>query len=112
MALVTETLRRILVEHARACNAAKRGGNTQRVPLDALVDHFEKQNVDVLALDEALHDLDRVQPRPCQAITLRYFGGCTLQEVAAHLGVAVATVQTYLAIARAWLFRRMRGSEA
>jgi hypothetical protein len=78
-------MRQVLVEHARHRDAAKRGGHWERVPLDDLLDGLEKQNVDVTALRQSLDDMAAVYERPSEVITLRYFGGLTVAEVAALL---------------------------
>lgn len=105
-----QAMRRILVEHARQRKAAKRAGNRQRVPLDAVLEQYEQHNGDVLALHEALERLAAELPRASEVIELRFFGGLTLQEVAEHLDVCVATVQTHFKIGRAWLHRHLGGS--
>jgi RNA polymerase sigma factor (TIGR02999 family) len=98
-----ESMRRILVDHARARNAVKRGGDAHRVELDS--NHPARQSVpdDVEALDEALSRFAREHPRQAELVQLRFFGGLTLDECAAALGVSSRTADAWWAYARAWL---------
>ncbi len=107
-AAAARAMREILVEHARRRAAARRGGNWERVPLDAQVDYFEAQNIDVSEIHEALIRLTSLDERQGQAITLRYFGGLTVAEIASSLGVSVATVERDCRLGRAWLHTQLR----
>jgi RNA polymerase sigma-70 factor (ECF subfamily) len=110
-------MRRLLVDHARGRAAAKRGSGAEAVPLTpalaATVPGVTPGGSpeELLALDDALLELARSDPRKAQAIELRYFGGSTLTETAEVLGVSPATVVLETRLARAWLFRRLRGGE-
>lgn len=97
-----QAMRRILVDHARARNAAKRGGG-RRVDLET--DHLAipLRSDDIVALDEALSRLIQDQPQLAELVQLRYFGGLTLAECAEVLGVSPRTVDAWWAYARAWL---------
>jgi RNA polymerase sigma factor (TIGR02999 family) len=99
----SEAMRRILVDHARARNAAKRGGGGRRVELDS--DHLAVRPLDdnIEALDEALSRLAAEHPQPAELVKLRYFGGLTLDQCAEVLGVSARTADTWWAYARAWL---------
>jgi RNA polymerase sigma-70 factor, ECF subfamily len=101
-------MREILVDHARRRGAARRGGKWERVPLDSMVDYFETQALDLVAVHEALDRLTELNDRQGQAMTLRYFGGLTVTEIAAALDVSVATVERDCRLARAWLHRQLR----
>jgi RNA polymerase sigma factor (TIGR02999 family) len=103
-----QAMREVLVDHARRRNAAKRGGHRRRQPLDSLLAHYEEQNIDVIALHEALEELAALHERQCQVVTRRFFGGCTVAEIAEQLGVSVSTVEADFRIARAWLHDRLR----
>ena len=109
-ASAAEAIRRILVEGARRRDSLKRGGNLERVNLHDVIAPTETRGLDFLALDEALQDLEREQPRKAQLVKLRYFAGCSLEEAAAHLGVSRATAQRDWAFARAWLFGKLHPS--
>jgi RNA polymerase sigma-70 factor (ECF subfamily) len=107
-AAAARAMREILVEHARRRAAARRGGKWERVPLDWQVDYFEAQKIDVSEIHEALIRLTALDERQGQAITLRYFGGLTVAEIAASLGVSVATVERDCRLGRAWLHTQLR----
>jgi RNA polymerase sigma factor (TIGR02999 family) len=102
-ASAARAMREVLIDHARRRGADRRGGGRRRVPLDAVVDYFEGQGLDIVAVHEALDRLADVDGRQAQVMTLRYFGGLTVQEVAAALGVSVVTVERDWRVARAWL---------
>jgi len=107
-AAASRAMREILVDHARSRGAARRGGQRERVPLDSLVDYFEAQAIDVSEVNEAIVRLTALDDRQGQAITLRYFGGLTVPEVAQAMGVSVATVERDCRLGRAWLHRELR----
>jgi RNA polymerase sigma factor (TIGR02999 family) len=98
-------MRNVLVDHARARFAAKRGGRRQRVPLDdvPLGDSPE----DLLDLDDALTRLAAEAPRKAELVVLRYFGGLSAPEAAAALGVSLATATRWWTFARTWLFAEL-----
>jgi RNA polymerase sigma factor (TIGR02999 family) len=100
-------MREVLVDHARQRRAGKRGGGLRREPFDALLAYYEEKNLDVVALHEALDDLATFHARQAQVVTLRFFGGCTVPEIAEQLGVSVSTVESDFRIARAWLRLRL-----
>jgi RNA polymerase sigma factor (TIGR02999 family) len=104
-------MREVLVNHANRRSTAKRGGDWQRVPLDDVLDWFEEQRVDVVAVHEALERLEQFHERQSQVVTLRFFAGCTVAEVADRLGVAVSTVESDYRIARAWLRHQLGEDE-
>jgi RNA polymerase sigma factor (TIGR02999 family) len=102
-------MREVLVDHARHRAAARRGSKWKRVPLDSVVDYFETQDIDVAEVHEAVARLTALDARQGQAITLRYFGGLTVREVAVALGASVATIERECRLARAWLHGQLRG---
>lgn len=108
-AVAAQLMRRILVDHARAVRAAKRGGGVVKVPLDESLDAAEERAADVVALDDALEALARLDPRKAKIIELRYFGGLKLEEAAEVLEVSTATVIKDARLARAWLHAALRG---
>ena len=101
-------MRRILIDHARARVADKRGGVQERVSLSA-VDSWNPvaRSEDLLALDEALAKLEKADPRAARVVELRFFGGLSEEEVAEALGVSVITVKRDWRAARAWLVGRL-----
>lgn len=104
-----QVMRHILVDHARAHRAEKRGGGAERVTLDDSLVATGVREVDVLALDEALRVLGDLNERQSRVVELRYFGGLTIEETAELLGVSTATVSNDWTIARAWLRRELGG---
>jgi RNA polymerase sigma factor (TIGR02999 family) len=107
LGVAAQTMRRILVDHARARAAAKRGGMQTRVTLDEGHAVSAGDDVDVIALDEALGELAELDPRLARVVELRFFGGLTNPEVAETLGISIATVDRERATAVAWLRRRL-----
>jgi RNA polymerase sigma-70 factor, ECF subfamily len=104
-ALAAKTMRRALVDQARHRRRIKRGGHLQRnvsVNVDSISDSDSEQ---VLAVDEALLDLEQLDPRQAQIVEMRFFGGMTVLEVAEHLGVSKRTVESDWTMAKAWLRR-------
>ncbi len=102
-ALAAQAMRRILVDHARAAHADKRGGGVEKTPLTAEVSGGANRTVELLALDQALDQLSRVSPRQAQVIELRYFGGLTVEEIGEIVGTSAATVSRDQRTAEAWL---------
>jgi RNA polymerase sigma factor (TIGR02999 family) len=100
-------MRQILVEHARARDAEKRGGERQRVTLDEGAAAGGPVDVDLLALEEALDRLAALNADHARIVELRFFGGLTNEETAAALDISPATVKRAWAVARAWLFREL-----
>jgi RNA polymerase sigma factor (TIGR02999 family) len=104
----SQVMRRILVDHARARRASKRGGGAATVALDDALDVASATQVDVLQLDEALDGLAAMDQRQARLVELRVFGGLTINESAELLGVGAATVSRDWASARAWLYRELK----
>ena len=104
-------MRQILVDHARAHGAAKRGGNSVKLALDENVSQSKGMDLDILALDEALTKLTQVSSQQCQIVELRFFSGLSIEDTSEVLGISPATVKRNWTTARAWLFREMNQSE-
>jgi RNA polymerase sigma factor (TIGR02999 family) len=111
LALCSQIMRRILVDHARRRGFAKRGGKAMRVPLDEVLLVAQARGIEVLALDEALDALARIDNRKSRVIELRYFGGLSIEETAEVLGVSVDTVKRDWRMARAWLMAELAGKQ-
>jgi RNA polymerase sigma factor (TIGR02999 family) len=107
-AVASQQMRRILVDYARSRNAQRRGGGAVDIGLDGLQVGAEFRGIDLLMLDEALKELERIDARSALVVELRFFGGYTDQEVVEVLGVSLATVRRDWEFARSWLFNRMR----
>ncbi|WP_233198965.1 MULTISPECIES: sigma-70 family RNA polymerase sigma factor [Pirellulaceae] len=107
-AVASNIMRRILVDHARTKNAAKRGKGAQRITLEeGLVAGDPQNNVDLVELDELLTELAELNPRHAKIIEMRYFAGMTVEETAAALDVSVSTVKGDWRMAKAWLTARL-----
>jgi RNA polymerase sigma factor (TIGR02999 family) len=109
-AVAAQLMRRILVDHARRRNRAKRGGSGIVLPLDeGLLVAAEKSDEHLLALDEALMRLAAIDGRQSQIVELRFFSGLSIEETAAVLGVSLTTVKDDMNMAKAWLRRELGG---
>lgn len=106
-AVAAQTMRRILVDYARAGARDKRGGDAIRIPLEEDLAAAAARPPDVIALDEALERLSTLDQRKARAVELHYFGGLTYDEVAHVLGISPATVDRELRMAKAWLYREL-----
>lgn len=105
--LVATLMRHILVDRARRKRAAKRGGGEYLLSLSHAAGQPRQAPVDLLALDDAMRKLTEINPRYCRVVVLRYFGGLTIDETAAVLGVSGDTIKRDWNIARAWLRREL-----
>ena len=109
--IAAQAMRRILVDHARGRQSAKRQGREQQVSLDDVNLPAGGRTADLVALDDALTGLARFDSRLGRVVELRVFGGLTIEETAAVLGVSGSTVINDYRIARAWLYRELRPEE-
>ena len=110
-AVASNVMRHILVDHARARQTEKRGGEAQRIALEDAVNLSDKSDIDLLALDEAMHQLAEFDAQQSKIVELRFFGGLTIEETAHVIGISPATVKREWTMAKAWLFRRMKAEE-
>jgi RNA polymerase sigma-70 factor, ECF subfamily len=109
LAVASQAMRRVLVDHAVSRRAQKRGGIRRKVSLDG-VDPGQSQPVETLvALDTALHRLELIDPRLSRVVECRYFGGMSVEEAAEALHVSPATIKRDWSVARAWLNRELQG---
>lgn len=106
-AVASQTMRRILVDHARARQRLKRGGEAVRVQCDDAAPLSTQRDADVLALEDALQALAEVDPRQADIVVMRFYGGLTVEEVAAVLGVSKRTVEAEWTLIKAWLRRAL-----
>ena len=107
-AMAARMMRRILVDHARAKRAAKRGKG-ERVYLDVSLHLAALPEADALDLDEALSGLEAVDPEKARVVELKFFGGLTNDEIAALLGCSEKTVRRHWKVAKLWLYRELSG---
>lgn len=114
-AVAAQAMRRILVEHARKRQFAKRGGGALKVSFDEAEIASQDQAADFVALDDALTSLEVLDPRKSRIVELRYIGGLNIEETAEVLDISPATVQREWRAAKAWLYRAIKegvGDEA
>lgn len=104
--VASRLMRQILVDHARTRQAGKRA--MRRVSLEEAVSFHHERSRDLLALDSSLIALEKIDPRKCRAVELRYFGGLPMEEIAQALDVSAVTVRRDLRMAEAWLNREMQ----
>ena len=107
LALCSQIIRRILVDHARRRGFAKHGGKALRVSLDDVLLAAEERGVELLALDRALDELARIDARKSRVVELRYFGGLSIEETAAVLKVSIDTAKRDWRMAKAWLISQL-----
>ena len=108
-AAAAEAMRRILVEGARRKKAAKHGGGRQRFDCDTIAIAAAEPDDDLVAIDEALERLAKLDPIKAQLVKLRYFAGLTIDETADALGISAATAKRYWTYSRVWLFQQISG---
>jgi RNA polymerase sigma factor (TIGR02999 family) len=108
LAVAARAMRRILVDHARNRQCAKRDGG-HRVSLESQLVIASEQDGDLLALDEAMTRLEAINPTAARVIELRYFGALTIEEAATALNLSDSTIERHWRYARAWLFRSLSG---
>ena len=109
-AVAAQLMRRILVDYARKQYADKRGGNQVTLSLDEHLAPAKQRPLDVIALDDALNELSRMNPQHSRIVEMRFFAGLSIEEAAQALGVSPATVKRDWAVARAWLYRELARS--
>jgi RNA polymerase sigma-70 factor (ECF subfamily) len=107
IALSARLMRRVLVDHARSRNYQKRGGGAAPVALEDVLVASPERGADLVALDDALEDLARVDRRKSQVVELRFFGGLSVEETAEALSVSPETVMRDWRLAKVWLLREM-----
>jgi RNA polymerase sigma factor (TIGR02999 family) len=109
--IAAQMMRRILTDHARRRLSGKHGGGVRRVVLDDVPDVSARSDAEILAVDEALNELKEVDAELARIVELRFFGGLEHDEIAAVLEVSNATARRRFRVAKAWLYRRLRGKE-
>src|SRR5918996_863065 len=103
--VAAQMIRRILVDHARSRHAAKRGAAAPKLSLDEAIALPDRRDLDLVALDDALNSLGKIDPQQARIVELRFFTGLTVEETAEVLGISPATVKRDWVTAKAWLYR-------
>ena len=111
-AMAAQAMRRVLVDRARRRNYAKRGGGAKRVPLDEAHLTVQAKAADLIALDDALLDFERIDPRKSRIVEMRYFGGMSVKETSEVLGISEITVMREWNAAKRWLLRELSNRES
>lgn len=106
--IAAQSMRQILVDHARKRNAKKRGGGKSNLSLEEVFTISEKVDDQILVLDEALKRLEKVDERSCKIVELRYFSGLTIEETAKVLNISASTAKRDWNFAKAWLYREIQ----
>lgn len=109
--IAAQLMRRILVDHARADLAQKRGGLTLKLPLDEAASFAQQPPTDLVSLDDALRRLSALDARKSRVVELRFFGGLSVEETAVVLGVSDKTVTRDWNMAKLWLYRELSGND-
>jgi RNA polymerase sigma-70 factor (ECF subfamily) len=106
--IAAQLMRRILLDHARAYHAGKRGGGHEKLPLEEAFVFSPEKSAELIALDQALDRLAKLSSRQSRIVELRFFGGLSVEETAEVIGIAPKTVKRDWSVARAWLHREIR----
>lgn len=110
--VAAQAIRRILVDYARGRHAAKRGAGAVKLSLEDVVETPRQRPLDLVALDDALEDLAKMDPQQSRVVELRFFAGLSIEETAEVLGISPATVKRDWTAAKAWLHRDLSGRAA
>ena len=106
--IAAQLMRRILIDHARSHTREKRGGEQKKVSLDEVFVFSEQQADELLAVDDSVNRLEKIDPRQARVVELRFFGGLGVEEVAEVLGVSPKTVKRDWSVAKAWLYADLK----
>ena len=109
--IAARMMRRILVDHARSHARLRRGGQALKISLDDIATLADERAAELIALDEALDELAKLDERRCQVVEMRFFGALSNSEIATVLKIAPNTVMRDWNMARAWLYREIQKSE-
>lgn len=107
-AMAAQTMRRLLIDHARGRKRDKRGGGAVRIPIDERLGLTQHADADVLAVEDALVRLEALDPEHARIVELRFFGGLTVEQVAQQLGMSKRSVEAEWTMIAAWLRRELR----
>jgi len=105
--IAAHLMRQILVEYARSRNAGKRGGPAIRLNIDSIAEPSARPDLDIVALDDALKDLARIDAQQSRVVELRFFSGLSIEDTAQVMGISESTVKRDWNTARVWLFREL-----
>jgi RNA polymerase sigma factor (TIGR02999 family) len=106
--VTAQVMRHILIDHARRRSYAKHGGEVRRIPMEEASEMSSQRAAELIALEEALAELAKIDPRKSRVVELRYFGGLSLEETGEVLKISLMTVRRDWRAAKAWLYRRVK----
>ena len=106
--VAAQLMRRILIDHARGHSREKRGGDDKKVSLDEAFIFSEQKADELLAVDDSLNQLAKIDPRQAKTVEMRFFGGLSIEEAAEVLGVSPKTVKRDWSVAKAWLYADLK----
>ena len=106
--LAAEMMRRILTNHAISRNSNKRGGKNLKIELDEAVLHATGREIDLIALDEALNELEKIDSKQAKIVELKFYTGLKIEEIAELMGISNSTIKREWRMAKAWLFDRLK----
>ncbi len=109
--IAARSMRQILVNHAESYRAEKRGGGQTHLVLDEAISFFQTQDIEIMALHEALEKLNGLDKKQAEIVELKFFGGLTSEETAEVLGISLSTVKREWEMARSWLFRELKSTD-
>jgi len=109
--VAAEMMRRILIDHARSRQAAKRGSGGIKLSLDDVLEITDERAADLIALDDALKALAEFDPQKARVVELRFFGGLSIEETAAVMGLGTATITRQWRLAKAWLYHELSATD-
>lgn len=110
LGIAARVMRRILLQHAEARGASKRGGGAPKLQLDEALEFYDSRAINIAAVDQALRELERMDSRQAEIVELRFFGGLTIEETAELMSLSPATVKRDWATAKLWLRRELGSS--
>lgn len=110
-ALAAKLMRNVLVDHAKSKQAVKRGGELQKVSMEKTIIAVPEMNLDILALDETLQQLEKLDELKSRVVELKFFGGLTTEEISRFLGKSVATIEREWSFSRAWLHQKLKAEK-
>lgn len=108
-AVAAQSMRRILIDYARQHRSEKRGGELQKIALDDVITFADEQEIDLLALDEALAQLESFDERQCRIVEMRFFGGLTIEETAEVMKLSPSTIKNEWLLTKTWLYSKLTG---
>jgi len=112
VSVAARAMRQILVDHVRSRRAVRHGGTRRRITLERVLDVADTNQLDLVALDDSLKQLERMDPMMSRIVELRFFGGMSVEETATFLALSAPTVKRHWQLAKVWLYQEISGGRA